>query len=88
MRLPSPEPEHKVMAVSSVIPGYKIRAKDVEMVFNDAALIDFVEGAGSYRASYQIRIESPLGDAKRQLQIEVLDVAERLYGRSPSWPTN
>ena len=83
MRLPNMEPGHKVLAVSAAVPGYKIRAKDVEMVFNDAALIDFVEGAGTYRANY----ERP-GDAKRRLQLEVLNLAEKLYGRAPSWPAN
>jgi len=66
--LPGRDP-YKVL---TVIEGHKIRAEDVEMVFNDALLMDFV-----YRGIGPTSAETDDGPMK-----EIRALAGRLYGQA------
>jgi hypothetical protein len=47
--------------------------RDVELVWNDKLFIDYCFGEGAYR--------SVCSELKKKLEIELLDIAEVMYGR-------
>jgi hypothetical protein len=68
---------HKV--VGELSNGSKIRAEYVEELFNAALLFDAIDGSGAYRRT-----------GADETQLEVLAIAERLYGSTlelalPKW---
>lgn len=76
--LPGRPPDHKVLR--TFVHGgkeVKLRVRDVETVWNDAALIDAVRGAGEYETS-------SLVDYVQQV---AFGVAVMEYGRYPKLPT-
>jgi hypothetical protein len=66
MQLPGEPPQDQI--VFSTTDGTPIPVKAVEMVFNDACLLDYAYGAGHYWDTSLLR------------EREVLEVARRLYG--------
>jgi hypothetical protein len=68
MRLPGNPPDHLV--AGETYEGVKLRVEDVEMVWNDAILLDAIHGGGKYRG-----VAYPMDRA-------ALEIAERLYGVS------
>lgn len=73
-RLPGEPPQHKVIGRTS--DGIPIRVQDVEMVFNDAALMDQISDYGTDGPLYR--------DTIKETQREVYELAIKLYGRDPS----
>lgn len=76
LEIPAPNrpDEHKVLAV---IGGHKVRREDVEMVFNDTILMDFVYRAAGRRSEDNDPPGSPMA--------EIRDLARQLYGLFGEW---
>ncbi len=68
--LPSRPPQHKVLFVSK--DGQKIRVENVEMVYNDMLICDFVSDYGKDGPLYRDTIDG--------LHLEVLEFALKAYG--------
>ena len=64
--LPGKPPEHKV--VGNTTSGLKVRVCHVQMVFNDAILLDSVHGNGEYIKNITSN------------ELDVLYIAQQLYG--------
>ena len=69
VRLPGNPPDHKILFVSRG--GQKIRVSEVEMVFNDALLMDAVADWGKDGPLYRDTIEG--------IQLEVYEYAIQAY---------
>ncbi len=87
--LPGNPPLHKVLGHAS--DGRAIRAEGVQTVFNDAWLMDNIEGEpGNYIASYRRDAANPKHPMRErcQYQVEVYELAMKLYGgMAPVPPT-
>lgn len=86
--LPGNPPPHKVVGNAS--DGTPIRAEAVQMVFNDAWLMDKIEGTpGGYIAQYRAYAlkANPALRPRYLFQIEVYELAMKLYaGMEPIPP--
>lgn len=69
IELPNSPDKHKVLFVSK--DGYKVRVNEVEMVYNDMVLMDYVSNYGEDGPLYR--------DTCEKLQLEVLDYAVVAY---------
>lgn len=70
IRLPGDLPGHQVAFVSTE--GHKVRVSDVEMVFNDAALMDAISNWGEDGPLYKATL-------KRPIEQEIYNYAIRAY---------
>lgn len=73
-QLPGKPPQHKVLGQTS--DGHPIRVSDVEMAWNDAWLMDQINGEGDYEASL---VGDPDPISIRTL--EVYRLAKELYAK-------
>jgi len=80
VRLPDEPPAHRI--VGELPDGTKIRAVDVESIWNIAASTDAIRGAGAYRAALQT-MKNKTQDVNER-QTAVYDLAVALYGRVPA----
>lgn len=67
--LPGSPPQHKILFVSK--DGHKIRVENVEMVYNDMLICDFVSDSGADGPLYR--------DTVNGLHLEVLEYALHAY---------
>lgn len=75
-RLPGNLPGHKILGHCS--DGTRITVEDLEMVMNDAFLIDACRGAGEYESNHTHR-QDPISIRQR----EAYALAVQLYGCQP-----
>lgn len=74
VRLPGEPSQHKVVGETS--DGFKVRVAAVEMVWNDALLMNAIEGDGTYEGLYPLDENGGIGGRQRQ----ILELARKLYG--------
>lgn len=85
--LPGNPPEHKIINLyGEEGPNgslTKIRAGAVAMVFNDAMMMDAIEGQGAYKAYYRASAGKPLTPMQMRM-MHVYQLACILYGGPPN----
>jgi len=72
-QLPGKPPQHQVLTTLS--DGSKVRVSDVETVFNDWLMAEYVDGPGCYEEACRNDTRPGLGPR----QLEILELAKGLY---------
>jgi len=82
--LPGNPPEHKIIDNYLAEDGtvFKIRARAVAMVYNDALMVNAIEGKGAYKAHYRASASKPPTPMQVRMMY-VYQLACALYGGPP-----